>query len=86
MKATIDFDEALYRRLKMEAARQGRTVRELVADGVRWVLGLPVSPAGNAEPPGDWVGSLRQFAGTAQAHDLASMRASIARSRRRSRS
>ena len=38
MKATIDFDDALYRRLKVEAARRGRTVRELVAEGVRYVL------------------------------------------------
>lgn len=34
MKATIDFDGQLYRRLKVEAARRGRTVRELVAEGV----------------------------------------------------
>lgn len=37
MKATIDFDDARYRRLKIEAARRGRTVRELVAEGVRVV-------------------------------------------------
>lgn len=38
MKATIDFDDQLYRRLKIEVARRGRTVRELVAEGVRYVL------------------------------------------------
>jgi predicted nucleic acid-binding protein len=53
MKATIDFDEALYRRLKVEAARRGRTVRELpvVTVGldtsvtVRLLLGEPADQA-----------------------------------------
>ena len=45
MKATIEFDEALYRRLKVEAAKRGRTVRELVAEGVRHVLDSPPSTA-----------------------------------------
>jgi plasmid stability protein len=31
MNVTIDVDDNLYRRLKIEAARRGRTVRELVA-------------------------------------------------------
>lgn len=39
MKAIIDFDEGLYRRLETEAARGGRTVAALVAEGVRYVLG-----------------------------------------------
>jgi len=86
MKATIDFDDALYRRLKVEAARRGRTIRELVADGVRHVLGLP-QPAG--EPDGradDWFASLRPYARHARGkHDLAAMRDSIARGRRADR-
>ncbi len=45
MKATIDFDDALYRRLKIEAARRGRTIRDLVADGVRQVLDTPPQPS-----------------------------------------
>jgi hypothetical protein len=81
MKATIDFDERLYRRLKVEAARQGRTIRDLVDEAVRSVLGLPVA---GAEPTssGDWIGSLGNYAGNARGrHDLQSMRESIARGR-----
>jgi hypothetical protein len=81
MKATIDFDESLYRHLKVEAARRGRTVRELVAEGVRYVLGLaePPDEAGARE---EWVGSLRDYAANARGkHDLAAMRRSIARAR-----
>ena len=82
MKATIDFDESLYRRLKVEAARRGRTVRELVAEGVRYVLGMAEPPA-EREAPEEWVGSLRDYAANAHGkHDLAAMRRSIARARR----
>ena len=86
MKATIDFDESLYRRLKMEAARRGRTVRDLVAEGVRHVLGLSPLRQGGARADtsdaGKWVGSLRRYAGNAGgAHDLASIRRSIAKGR-----
>ncbi|GJG86284.1 hypothetical protein tb265_14650 [Gemmatimonadetes bacterium T265] len=48
MKATIDFDDALYRRLKIEAARRGRTIRDLVADGVRQVLNAPDQPSAHS--------------------------------------
>ena len=81
MKATIDFDERLYRRLKIEAARQGRTVKELVDEGVRMVLGESVAPDASA-PAGEWIGSLSKYAKNARGrHDLASMRESIARGR-----
>jgi hypothetical protein len=84
VKATIDFDEALYRRLKVEAARRGRTVRELVAEGVRYVLGIaPERTAEGAPSPAlDWFGSLRQYGAKVRRHDLASVRKSIARGRR----
>jgi hypothetical protein len=48
MKATIEFEERLYRRLKAEAALRGRTVKELVAEGVRRVLDAPEAPARTA--------------------------------------
>lgn len=83
MKATIDFDETLYRRLKVEAARRGRTVRDLVADGVRAVLDAPPSPATHPTDT-DWFGRLGAYAGETDAHDLGSMRASIAAGRKRS--
>jgi hypothetical protein len=81
MKATIDFDEALYRRLKVEAARRGRTVRELVAEGVRWVLGMP-APEGSDAPTTAWFGSLRRYAANAEQHDLAAMRRSVVHGRK----
>jgi hypothetical protein len=81
MKATIDIDEGLYRRLKIEAARRGQTIRELVAEGLRLVLlgTRSVTPApGEQQPP--WFGSLRRYARNANGrHDLAAMRRSIAR-------
>jgi hypothetical protein len=88
MKATIDFDDALYRRLKIEAARRGRTVRDLVAEGVRHVLdttepGVPahdVRPDGPETPP--WFGMLRQYAQGVSDHSMSAVRASIARGRR----
>jgi len=38
MKATIEFDDELYRQLKATAALRGSKVKELVAEGVRMVL------------------------------------------------
>ena len=84
MKATIDFDEGLYRRLKIEAARRGQTVRELVAEGVRYVLGQTASPAAAPERPTAWYGALRDYAPNAKGdHDLTSIRRSIGRRRGR---
>ena len=85
MKATIDIEESLYRQLKIEAARTGRTVRDLVADGLRLVLGLPATGAAAVrEDAGDWYGALRKYAPSARgAHDLASMRRSVAKRRPR---
>lgn len=85
MKATIDLDEALYRRLKVEAARRGRTVRELVADGIRAVIDAPPVPDADvvATTAPHWYGSLRSYAERAEQHDLDAMRASIARGRKK---
>ena len=86
MKATIDFDAALYRRLKMEAAWRGRTIRELVDEGVRYVIGRPVvgGPAADREQPSEWFGALRAHAAHAGGrHDLAAMRHSVAQARKR---
>ena len=88
MKATIEFDDQLYRRLKVEAARRGRTVRELVADGVRHVLDTPenVRPDGNdaADALGwspAWFGALERHARATNDHSMSAVRASIARGR-----
>ena len=84
MKATIDLDESLYRRLKVEAARRGRTVRDLVAEGIRAVIDAPAVESASDGPhaPG-WFGSLNAYAGRAEQHDLDAMRASIARGRKK---
>lgn len=84
MKATIDLDDTLYQQLKVEAARRGRTVREMVAEGIRAVLDTPVfhgSASQEVRAPA-WYGSLGSYAAHAERHDLDAMRASIARGRK----
>ena len=85
MKATIDLDETLYRRLKVEAARRGRTVRELVAEGIRAVIDAPPvsDPASVGAMAPDWYGALRPYAHRAEQHDLDAIRASIAGGRKK---
>ena len=89
MKATIEFDPVLYRRLKVEAARRGRTVRDLVADGVRHVLDTPalsdgVDGAAEADAHWNpaWLGSLGKYGSGVTDHSMAAVRASIVRGRR----
>lgn len=85
MKATIDFDDQLYRRLKVEAARRGRTVRELVADGVRRVLDAPEPPTAAESPSASWrpswFGALEPLARAVEDHSMDAVRASISRHR-----
>lgn len=87
MKATIDFDDALYRRLKVVAAQRGRTVRELVAEGVRYVLNTPLEPAATPATASDrpgWFRSLHRYAKHAKGdHSITAVRKSIARGRAR---
>ncbi len=85
MKATIDIDDALYRQLKIAAARSGRTIRDLVAEGLRHVLGWPAPPPRAVrEEPTAWYGVLGRYAANAKGkHDLAAVRGSIARGRSR---
>jgi hypothetical protein len=84
MKATIEFDDALYRRLKVEAARRGRTVRELVAEGVRHVLDAPPSPADASDTAAwrpAWFGSLGTYAAAVDDHSMSAVKRSIGRAR-----
>jgi hypothetical protein len=85
MKATIDIDESLYRQLKIEAARSGRTIRELVAEGLRHVLGWPSEGApAVSEDSLNWIGGLRKYAANAGGkHDMAAIRQSVAKRRPR---
>ncbi len=50
MRTTLVIDDELYRRVKAKAALEGRTVTELVEDGLRAALGL--GPARAGEPGG----------------------------------
>ncbi len=88
MKATIDFDDNLYRRLKIEAAKRGRSVREMVAEGVRYVLDSPdelhdTKPAGPDAPQPEpaWFGALRNYAKRVDDHSMEGVRASVATAR-----
>jgi plasmid stability protein len=89
MKATIDIDDDLYRRLKIEAARQGRTVRDMVADGVRYVLEGDVTRPADAERATNeewrpaWFGLLRPWGKEAATHDMRAVRESIVQGRAR---
>ncbi len=85
MKATIDFDPELYRQLKAEAALRRRTVRDLVDEGVRHVLGTPRTREVRESSPA-YAGSLHAYAANVSAHDLASIRESIVQSRARDES
>lgn len=80
MKIALDFDEDLYRRLKVEAARRGVSIRDLVIQVVRQILGP--APGTEADPAPDWAGSLRKFSPNAGGqYDLPAVRESIARGR-----
>ena len=46
MKATIEFEEDLYRLLKSTAALRGKKLRELVTEGVKLILKNPEQNAG----------------------------------------
>lgn len=90
MKATIDFDPHLYRDLKIEAARSGTTIRELLDQAARLILRQRTQSESPAEqqpsgPPPDmpWFGILRDKIRSMPAtHDLDAMRASVARGRK----
>jgi hypothetical protein len=49
MKTTLNIDDSVMQRLREEAARQGRTMSELVEGGLRLILD---GPRQDAEPAG----------------------------------
>jgi hypothetical protein len=89
MRTTIDLDDALYGRLKMEAARRGRTVPELVAEGIANVLNSPTNAARSDEPSHSagwrpaWFGTLGRYTRVTSDHSMAVVREGVARKRRR---
>jgi hypothetical protein len=50
MRTTISIDEDLYRRLKASAAKQGRTVSDLIGDALRDALRARRVPARELPP------------------------------------
>lgn len=50
MKTTLVIDDGVFRRLKMEAAREGRTISELVEAALRRMLEAP-PPEPDTLPP-----------------------------------
>lgn len=46
MRTTIDIPDAMYRRLKARAAREGRSAKTLILQGVEQVLGSNPRAAG----------------------------------------
>lgn len=55
MKTTLNIDETVMQRLREEAARQGRTMSELVEAGLRRVLAeQQPGAAGTVEPLPHW--------------------------------
>ena len=87
MKTTLDLDEGLYRQLKAHAALNGKSVKAVITDAINRLLTNPTPQAKVSstvrETPPEWVGSLSAYASNANGqHDLASMRASIAKGRR----
>lgn len=47
MRTTIDIPDAMYRRLKARAAREGRPAKSLILRGVELVLNQESAPAGH---------------------------------------
>jgi hypothetical protein len=83
MRTTVDLNDALYRALKAKAAREGRTVRELLTDAVELLLQpeRPVSWTLREPSPRPYFGALAEYADKVGAHDPADIRASVARAR-----
>lgn len=51
MKATIEFDDALYRQLKVEAAMRNKKIKDMVEEGVRMILEQSYSKMDPSEDP-----------------------------------
>jgi hypothetical protein len=89
MKATIDIPDALYRQVKAKTALRGLTVREVAATLFQtWVAADQQAPEectvqGKEAPAPAWFGAARSYAQRVSHHDLAAVRASIARGRAR---
>lgn len=86
MRTTVDLSDRLYRAVKAKAALEGRTVREVLTQAVEQLLQAdqPAEVASQAPTPRPWIGGLREYARRAEGpHDMASIRASIAKARER---
>jgi hypothetical protein len=85
MKATMDIPDTLYRKVKAKSALAGQPVREVaIRLFSAWVdepavREAPASEAPQSLPP--WFGVASAYAHKVKRHDLASVRASIAKAR-----
>lgn len=66
MKATIEFDDELYRRLKIEAAVRNTRIRELVEAGVRLILDGPDPVRTAADPASSPLPIVRKSGGASR--------------------
>ena len=84
MKTTIDIPDALYRRVKMKSAQSGTPVRAIaISLFSNWLDAPPATvPKKKAEKYPAWFGILRPYGENVKAHDMESIRASIAKGRR----
>ena len=51
MRTTVDLSDELYRRAKAEAALRGRKFKDLVEEGLRWVLESREPELSAKQPP-----------------------------------
>jgi len=84
MKTTIDIPDALYRRVKTKSAQIGTPIRAItISLFSEWVEAPAPTPKKKTEKIPAWFGSLRHYAEKVEKHDMESIRASIAKGRRK---
>ena len=85
MKATIEIPDDLYRQVKAKSALRGQAVREVVMSLFQgWVAEEHATAAVRlvvAEERPAWFGAARAYAKRVGRHDMAEVRASIAKGR-----
>ena len=87
MKATIDFPDELYRRVKARSAMEGRPVRAVAVQLFQSWLEAPEAPAGQGAPElseselraHPWLAIVKPYLKPGMSHDLAAIRMASAR-------
>jgi hypothetical protein len=61
MKATVEFDDQLYKELKLTAIHRGRTIKDLLNEGIRLILNSKEPlPASTPKKPFPLISSSRK--------------------------